>query len=304
MDIESRLREKGLYGVNNTRYLKFYVSYIRDNLDALKSSYECQDKEELQQKIRLIFNNAHCDLESHVEEMNKQALNNFLPDKSFEWIDKREDRIVYFAWSILRLVINRKQEGDKYSFGYTLRLNLCLENLKNEDENLYFNSNLNRLPLNKSEMRELIFDFFDQKNAKASAKEKLMNLIKDKWLYVSNDIDPDYSWIEEKNKKQNIWIYNYLKAKGYFLPHLTKPVSASQYYNTNIAILDSLFVLTGGSVINTSVKKTKETDSDVDDIDTPQEKSQQHREQRLTSDKVMYKMMKAWKQQLYREKQD
>jgi len=326
MTIEEILKSKGLYEVNNIRYLKFYMSYIYEEFDEIPMSKESQNKEDLQRKINYIFNNAVYDLESHVEDMNKKSIENFLPDNSFIWIDKNEDRMNYFIWSILRLMTYRRVDDQNNKFGYKLSLDDCLKNLKERERNPYYSSELNLVPLNRIEMRNLVFDFFDQWDAKASAKEKLMRKLKKEWIYVTNDLDPDYSWIDEKNKKQNIWIYEYIKSKDYFLPHLPKPASLKQFYNMNIAILDSLFVLGNGKVNDTSnkISTPKEDVSKVNSLkeieleeyisgectsedDIAAEETSEEvtpKTNQISHDDVMYKMMKAWKQQVYRDKKD
>ncbi|WP_418103797.1 hypothetical protein [Vibrio harveyi] len=280
MTIENALREKGLYDVSEVRHLKFHVSFLSNDARRLGLASESQNKVELQRKLNFCLNNLS---DPPIEEMNTKVLLNFLSDKSFHWIDKSEDRINYFVWSMLRLVTYREVDEHENKFGYKLKLKPCLENLDKRKLNPYRDSRLNTLPLNKNEMRELIFDFFDGWDVKASAKEMLMKKLRREWIYITNELDPDYSWIEKKNKKQNFWIYKYLKSKDYFLPHFIKPVSTTQVYNTNIAILDSFFVLTDGEITI--------QDSEGNDL-------------QVTYDEIMHKMMKAWKQQLYREKKD
>ncbi|EJL8259011.1 TPA: hypothetical protein ACMDWR_002970 [Vibrio cholerae] len=287
---EKELVDKGLFRANNIRYLRFYAAYISAHAD-IRFTFQSQDKEELQRKIKLALNNQRNDLEPKIEDMNKQALKSLLADRSFAWIDKKEDRIVYFAWSLLRFVSTISDDFDdhKRGFDYTFGTIYCKNNLHNEETNPYQKSGLNQLPLSRIEAHELIYEFFDQWQANTVAKDRLMSLLKEKWIYIANELRPDYSWIDPKNKKQNIWIYNYIKSKLEFLPHLTPPISTAQYYNTNIALLDTLFTCRNGAIRR---EKPLPRELELSPLRTFN----------LLSNEVMYTMMKAWKQKQYREK--
>ena len=294
---EEKLAERGLFRVNNVRYLKYYLFYISQNTD-ISYSVESEDKEELQRKINMAINNVHTGIYSQIEKMNEQAIKHLLPNRSFRWIEKNEDRMVYFVWSMLRFVSTRTDDLDEQNraFSYDFSVRRCLRHLDDEERNPYHISGLNKLPLNSAEALELIYDFFDQWDAKASAKEKFMDILKEKWRYISHHLNPNYSWIEPKNKAQNIWIYNYIKSKLEFLPHLIQPVSAAQYYNSNIAILDTLFTCHQDEILNPNRRRNKRKSS------SSTEDSSRNEERYITSNDVMYKMMKAWKQKRFREK--
>ncbi|MGR3130910.1 hypothetical protein ABMX79_13610 [Vibrio vulnificus] len=281
---EASLIENGLFRANNERYLKFYWGYLAKNMNNILGR-DCQDKKELQLKISMVLLRRELDVEGLINRMNRAALESLLPERSFDWIDKNDDRIVYFVWSLLRLTTPRslKIDDNEYDFRYSTRLTHCTNNINDKQVNYYKKLNLNPLPLHRSEALALIYDFFDQWSATAHSKEKLMLILKEKWLYIASDLRPDYSWIDPKNKQQNTWMSNYISSQLEWLPHLPPPMTTSQTYNINIANLDTLFVFR----TNFGQKKRKDNTE---------------RSTRLTHAEFMYKMMKAWKQKQFREK--
>ncbi|ELA8118022.1 hypothetical protein RGL59_004239 [Vibrio parahaemolyticus] len=281
---EASLIENGLFRANNERYLKFYWAYLAENMNNILGR-DCQDKKELQLKISMVLLRRKLDVEGLINRMNRAALESLLPERSFDWIDKNDDRIVYFVWSLLRLTTPRslKIDDNKYDFRFSTRLTHCIEYVNDKQVNYYQKLNLNPLPLHRSEALALIYDFFDQWDATSRSKEKLMLFLKEKWLYIASDLRPDYSWIDPKNKQQNTWTSNYISSQLEWLPHLPPPMTTSQTYNINIANLDTLFVFR----TNFGQKKRKDNTE---------------RSTRLTHAEFMYKMMKAWKQKQFREK--
>lgn len=205
---------------------------------------DCQDKKELQLKISMVLLRRKLDVEGLINRMNCAALESLLPERSFDWIDKNDDRIVYFVWSLLRLTTPRslKIDDNKYDFRFSTRLTHCIEYVNDKQVNYYQKLNLNPLPLHRSEALALIYDFFDQWDATSRSKEKLMLFLKEKWLYIASKLRPDYSWIDPKNKQQNDWISNYISSQLEWLPHLPPPMTTSQRYNINIVNLDTLFI--------------------------------------------------------------
>ncbi|EGR8991570.1 hypothetical protein BST55_19325 [Vibrio vulnificus] len=281
---EASLIENGLFRANNERYLKFYWAYLAKNMNNILGR-DCQDKKELQLKISMVLLRRKLDVEGLINRMNCAALESLLPERSFDWIDKNDDRIVYFVWSLLRLTTPRslKIDDNKYDFRFSTRLTHCIEYVNDKQVNYYQKLNLNPLPLHRSEALALIYDFFDQWDATSRSKEKLMLFLKEKWLYIASKLRPDYSWIDPKNKQQNDWISNYISSQLEWLPHLPPPMTTSQRYNINILNLDTLFIFR----TNFGSKKRK---------------GNTEHNKRLTHAEFMYKMMKAWKQKQFREK--
>ncbi|EGR3264843.1 hypothetical protein DLI08_19385 [Vibrio parahaemolyticus] len=294
LSIQQKLTDMGLIKAGNSRYLRFYLSYLVTHFD-VAFSVESQDKEELQLKVyrALITHLDSQQKELRVNELNKCVLEHLLPNNSFDWIDKNEDRIVYFVWSMLRLMTTTKMNIDdnQHDLNYTFRLSECLEFMNKGQRNLYQRVGVNKLPLHRSEALIAIYDFFDQWKANAAAKERLMNILKEKWLYIAAEIRPDYSWLESRNKQQNIWLNHYIKSKLEYLPHMPPPVSATQYHNVNIALIDTLFTLKKG-VIRNPIEESKKEKATT--INKPYQEY-------LTCHEVLHNMMKAWKQKLYRK---
>ncbi len=290
VSIKQKLTEKGLSKAGNSRYLRFYLSYLVTHFD-VAFSVESQDKEELQLKVyhALITHLDSHQQELRVNELNQRVLEHLLPNRSFDWIDKSEDRIVYFVWSMLRLMTTTEMNIDDnhLDLNYTFRLSECLEFMNQGKRNLYQRVGVNKLPLHRSEALMAIYDFFDQWKANAVAKERLMTILKEKWLYIAAEVQPDYSWLESKNKPQNIWLNHYIKSKLEYLPHLPPPVTATQYHNVNVALIDTLFTLKNGVIRNPIEENT-----------TAKRKPYQ---KYLTCEEVLHNMMKAWKQKVYRD---
>ncbi|KJY81674.1 hypothetical protein TW81_17345 [Vibrio galatheae] len=285
---EQALTKIGLFRANDERYLKFYWGYLGKNFDRIMG-LDCQDKRELQHKISMVFMRTDLDVIGLVNRLNTAALDSLVPEKSFDWIDKNDDRVVYFVWSMLRLATPRalKIDGRESGLRYARRLDDCLYYIDSKRSNYYKSLKLNPLPMHRSEALPLIKDFFDQWNVTARSKEELMLTLKEKWLYIASDLRPDYSWIDPKNKQQNAWASNYISSQLEWLPHLPPPLTTSQTYNINIANLDTLFTFNKGQVRNPSERDDK--------------KKTEYKEW-LSHTDVMHKMMKAWKQKQFREK--
>ncbi|GLO59587.1 hypothetical protein MACH09_00950 [Vibrio sp. MACH09] len=269
------LEKKGLCNVNNIRNLKFYLSYLCHHLDEIKVSRQGDGKADLQKKIYYTYQDPTFNLDPHINLMNESATRSLLSNNAFDWIDKSEDRVNYFVWSMLRLATYDEVTSSNHKFGFTFDIERCIENLEESDKNLYIDLGLDTYPLCRKDVRETIYEFFDVWEAHASAKERFMKRLKRQWISLTNRISPDYSWISPSSKKQNLWIYNYIYKSKIYVPHIPQPTSTKEHYNANIAIIDSYLSL---------------------DRDT-------RRDDYLPPHKIMSRMKKAWQQHEHREKQ-
>ena len=156
-------------------------------------------------------------------ELCDQAL---LPDKEFEWIDKKNERLCYFAWCHLLLKV-QDNEARRIEAGLAPVQYIPL---------MRINSN----PTNIDERHQAIIDFFDKLDTNLSYKRYLNEELKASWQNIYN-FSEKFKWLDKKDQSQCDWawdyLYNYLYNRGithYFL----SPTNPSDKHGMVIASFD------------------------------------------------------------------
>lgn len=155
---------------------------------------------------------------TYIQKMTDAANGRLIPEKELEWIDRRDERLCYWIWSILRLAVNNYEA---HSDG--LELSFDQYNL----DRPYLNFELNGLPLTARERYDLIIKFFDVTTATIEQKRRILNGLRHDWERVYST--EKFLRPNSDEEGYGAWLWNYVTSneeypiQHWFLPQPKKP---------------------------------------------------------------------------------
>ncbi len=215
----------------NIRECKYYWHYLKTNNFVLPD--EPNDPVEYSQKINDAINSNSANIEENkkaVEVMIKAEKDSLLPSSELKPLDKKIERMCYWAWCYCRLF-------DKTLFDWDdqprVNPNVTAGN------SIYLKYKLNENPTMAEERYHLIIKFLDFSTAGLDSKRKLLAFWQKAWgdVYAIET----FSWLDNKELLQCEWAYKYLlNDDEYNIPtwFLPLPTTCQQYYDTTIAAFD------------------------------------------------------------------
>lgn len=175
-------------------------------------------------------------------EMDRKFNNDFISNQEFEWLDRENHRLCYFAWSYIRLF--EKHSTSPFSLTYDdisdrITLNILFENIFNNktiSPREYEELKLETRASNTNEIHELIIKYFDCSKESIENKRALLNTLKRTW--DDRYRFEKFSWLDKEDHEQCEWMLKYLNKfnmSPWFLPIQT---NSFQIYHACIAALD------------------------------------------------------------------
>ncbi len=170
--------------------------------------------------------------QNHVENMVNEANGKLLPKEDLEWFSYKDERLCFWMWSILRLlVVNPNSE---------LLHGLAFNAEQAAYQRPYEKQTLNLRPLTRRERYNLIINFFDTCLAPIDRQRALLNELREKWdeVYsIEKFLKPNSS-----EEDYGLWLWKYVTTNEEFsIPHWFIPVpkKPKDMYDSAIAAFDA-----------------------------------------------------------------
>ncbi|MCL1062600.1 hypothetical protein MK852_10685 [Shewanella benthica] len=167
--------------------------------------------------------------------LESAIIKNLLPDSSFDWLDVKNSRLIYFIWFYLRV----SDEPDLLLLGNPPQ---PLFIMKYHSEASSINGIYNKMggnlnPANSKERLKEIIDFFDKCHADTQSLKNFLDHLKS---YSHNCLSDRKSvtWLSAANTIQTDWAWNYLLSEQ-MINDMLKPLNDVERYNAIVVTLDS-----------------------------------------------------------------
>ena len=226
--------------VTDARERKFYINCLHaKNIPV--SEFKMSDKRDFSSVINDSLSRHFKDnfepKEETVKWMREQWNLVRLASKELSWINKKEERLCYFIWCIIRQ-LSTQDAAKIYSMQVSLGRSADMNSpaLLN-DYNIYESLRLPTSLTSIDERYETIIDFFDLWILDVDRKRVVLKYIKEKWSqrYSSDDT---FNWLDSGNEEQCKWAWKYLKAHEQIDVDFIDPCMPSELYNAVVSAID------------------------------------------------------------------
>lgn len=215
-------------------FLRYLSSIMRCNLIYPNNAEACVIQ--INQAIKtLSTSNSNEYMDELLLNMKTAKEQCLLPESKYQWLDMKNERLIFIAWIYLRISIEIKFDRTVYRLKKQL-LKVDFKSKNIEPDNLYDEISEYPTPTSTSERHAAIIDFIDKWNVSIQHKVRFIEFLK---IFCCNKLTESkkFAWLSAKNSEQAQWAWNYLKSAE--MPYdILKPISPAEQINACIVIFD------------------------------------------------------------------
>ena len=174
-----------------------------------------------------------------LSELEHSARNNLLPDSDFEWLDAKNDRLIYIVWFHLRvseLTPMGPQPQSQHSLQYRPLLQFIYTSEASAVHGLYNYVSDYPNPTSTKERLKAIINFFDNFNMNIISKHELLLCLKGYCQHILSDSN-SVKWLSKDNSVQAVWAWDYMLS-AWVTNDILKPMNNIERINATIVTFD------------------------------------------------------------------
>ena len=174
-----------------------------------------------------------------LSELELSARNNLLPDSNFEWLDAKNDRLIYMVWFYLRIsevTPIGPQPQSLYPLQYRPLLQLTYTSETSAVHGLYNKVSGHSIPTSTKERLKAIINFFDDFNMNIRSKHEFLLYLKGYCQQYLSDYN-SVKWLSKDNNTQAVWAWDYMLSTG-VTNDILKPMNNIERINATIVTFD------------------------------------------------------------------